>query len=248
MSETLFIADLHLHPQQAATLALFTSFLKGKARDLENLYILGDLFEIWLGDDDDEPAYQEVIKQLRHLSEAGTTVKVLQGNRDFLLGQGFSERTGCELLPESSVIDVYGTPTLIMHGDTLCTLDVTYQTFRKQVHNPEWQAQILAQPLAQRRLFAKQARQQSQMHTQGSSETIMDVTPVAVVNALNSHRVMNLIHGHTHRPAVHEIDLSGETGQRWVVGDWQDSDAIVLHCTPQTRQLMRLNSKGLNQI
>lgn len=248
MSETLFIADLHLHPQQAATLALFTNFLKGKARELGKLYILGDLFEVWLGDDDDEPAYQEVIKQLHRLSEAGTIVKVLQGNRDFLLGQGFSERTGCELLPESSVIDVYGTPTLIMHGDTLCTSDVAYQIFRKQVHNPEWQAQILAQPLAQRRLFAKQARQKSQMHTQGSSETIMDVTPTAVVNALNSHGVMNLIHGHTHRPAVHEIDVSGETAQRWVVGDWQESGAIVLHCTPQTRQLMRLSSKGLNQI
>jgi UDP-2,3-diacylglucosamine hydrolase len=248
MSATLFIADLHLHPQQPTTLALFANFLKGKARDLERLYILGDLFEVWLGDDDDEPAYQDIIKQLRRLSEAGTAIKVLQGNRDFLLGQGFGERAGCELLPESNVIDVYGTPTLIMHGDTLCTLDVAYQAFRKQVHNPEWQAQILAQPLAQRRSFAKQARQQSQMHAQGSSETIMDVTPAAVVNALNSHGVMNLIHGHTHRPAVHEVDILGETAQRWVVGDWQEKGAIVLHCTPQTHQLMRLNSKGLSQI
>lgn len=248
MSETLFIADLHLHPQQPATLALFVAFLKGQARDLEKLYILGDLFEVWLGDDDDEPVYQEVIKQLHRLSEAGTAIKVLQGNRDFLLGQGFSERTGCELLPESSVIDVYGTPTLIMHGDTLCTLDEAYQTFRKQVHNPEWQAQILAQPLAQRRLFAKQARQQSQMHTQGSSETIMDVTPAAVVNALTSHGVMNLIHGHTHRPAIHEINILGESAQRWVVGDWQESGAIVLHCTPQTQQLKHLSLKGLSQI
>ncbi|MDD2814137.1 MAG: UDP-2,3-diacylglucosamine diphosphatase [Thiotrichaceae bacterium] len=248
MSETLFIADLHLHPKQPDTLALFTAFLKGAARDLEKLYILGDLFEVWLGDDDDEPAYQDIIKQLRRLSEAGTAIKVLQGNRDFLLGQGFSERTGCELLPESSVIDVYGTPTLIMHGDTLCTLDAAYQAFRKQVHNPEWQAQILSQPLAQRRMFAKQARQQSQMHTQGSSETIMDVTPEAVVNALHRYGVMNLIHGHTHRPAIHEIDILGEPARRWVVGDWQESGAIVLHCTPQTHQLKRLNSKGLSQI
>lgn len=248
MSETLFIADLHLHPKQPNTLALFTAFLKGAARDLEKLYILGDLFEVWLGDDDDEPAYQDIIKQLRRLSEAGTAIKVLQGNRDFLLGQGFSERTGCELLPESSVIDVYGTPTLIMHGDTLCTLDAAYQAFRKQVHNPEWQAQILSQPLAQRRMFAKQARQQSQMHTQSSSETIMDVTPETVINALHRYGVMNLIHGHTHRPAVHEIDILGEPARRWVVGDWQESGAIVLHCTPQTHQLMRLSSKGLNQI
>lgn len=248
MSETLFIADLHLHPQHPATLALFMAFLKGKARELEKLYILGDLFEVWLGDDDDEPAYQEVLNQLTRLSSSGTAIKVLQGNRDFLLGKVFSERTGCELLPESSVIDVYGTPTLIMHGDTLCTLDEAYQAFRRQVHNPQWQAQILAQPLMQRRAFAKHARQQSQMHTQGSSETIMDVTPEAVVNALTAHGVTTLIHGHTHRPALHQIDIFGEAAQRWVLGEWQESGAVVLHCTPETCQLKLLNSKGLSRI
>jgi UDP-2,3-diacylglucosamine hydrolase len=240
MSETLFIADLHLAPNRPVPLKLFLDFLAHRAQKAEALYILGDLFEVWLGDDDDTPTYPEVLTALHTLTSHNVPVFVMQGNRDFLLGDNFKAATGCQLIPDPLVIDLYGTPTLLMHGDTLCTLDVDYQAFRQQVRDPKWQAQFLAQPLAQRRILAQQARAQSQAKSQTTVETIMDVTPEAVIQTLETHQVYHLIHGHTHRPAIHEITVNGQTAIRRVVGDWNDNSAKIISCTPENCQLIDL--------
>ncbi len=240
MPETLFIADLHLDPKRPNTLTLCLDFLAGRARQAKALYILGDLFEVWLGDDDDEPAYQQVLTALHHLTASGVFVLVMHGNRDFLLGEGFVAATGCQLIDDPHIIDLDGTPTLLMHGDSLCTLDVDYQAFRQQVRNPQWQAQFLAKPLAQRRTFAQQARTHSQAKIQMTAEAIMDVAPDAVISALETHNVYQLIHGHTHRPAMHQLTVNGQTAYRRVVGDWRDESAIILSCTAEGCQLIDL--------
>ncbi|HDN25983.1 MAG TPA: UDP-2,3-diacylglucosamine diphosphatase [Thioploca sp.] len=243
MSETLFIADLHLDPKRPTPLALCLDFLAGRARQAEALYILGDLFEVWLGDDEDEPTYQQVLTALHNLTASGVPVFIMHGNRDFLLGEGFVAATGCQLLDEDHLIDLYGTPTLLMHGDSLCTLDVEYQAFRQQVRNPQWQKQFLAQPLAQRRRLAQQARAYSQTKAQNTAEAIMDVTPEAVISAflaLEKPGVYHLIHGHTHRPAVHQLTVNGQTAYRRVVGDWRDNSAVILICAQDGCQLVDL--------
>jgi len=233
MSETLFIADLHLHPQQPAILELFFKFLNTRASQAAALYIIGDLFEAWVGDDEDIPAYLQVTAALQALTQQGVAVYVMHGNRDFLIGTDFAQQTGCQLLDDPSVIDLYGTPTLVMHGDTLCTQDVAYQAFRQQVRNPAWQQFFLAQSLEQRRLMAQQARAQSQSTTQNTAEEIMDVTPEAVVDIMQTHGVSRLIHGHTHRPAVHDLAVNGQAAQRYVVGNWQADSALIVHCDSQ---------------
>ncbi|RKZ83340.1 MAG: UDP-2,3-diacylglucosamine diphosphatase [Candidatus Parabeggiatoa sp. nov. 1] len=244
MPETLFIADLHLDPKRPNTLTFCLDFLAGRARQATVLYILGDLFEVWLGDDDDEPVYQPVLTALHHLTASGVFVFVMHGNRDFLLGEGFVAATGCQLIDDPHLIDLYGTPTLLMHGDSLCTLDVDYQAFRQQVRDPLWQAQFLAKPLAQRRIFAQQARTHSQAKTQMTAEAIMDVAPEAVISALETHNVYQLIHGHTHRPAMHQLTVNGQTAYRRVVGDWRDESAIILSCTAEGCQLIDLYDNG----
>lgn len=240
MSETYFIADLHLAPKRPTLFALFSDFLAARAKAAEALYILGDLFEVWLGDDEDEPTYQPVLTALHNLTASGVPVFVMHGNRDFLLGKDFVAATGCQLINEEHIIDLYGTPTLLMHGDSLCTLDVEYQAFRKQVRNPQWQQQFLAQPLANRRILAQQARAQSQTKTQNTAEEIMDVTPEAVISAIEKHGVYHLVHGHTHRPAIHQLTVNGQTAYRRVVGDWRDDSAMILSCTPDGCQLVDL--------
>ncbi len=235
MAETLFIADLHLSEQCPDIVEKCQVFLKDKCltryqkSNLDALYILGDLFESWLGDDDDNPTYQAVIKTLKMLTTAGLPIYIMHGNRDFLLGEKFSDMTGCQLISDPIKIDLYGTPTLLMHGDSLCTLDVSYQQFREQVRNPLWQQQFLAYPLEQRRAFAQQARQQSQTHTQNVEEMITDVTPRAVEEILAEHQVTQLIHGHTHRPAVHEFQSNAQWARRIVVGDWQTGKSCLLN-------------------
>jgi UDP-2,3-diacylglucosamine hydrolase len=240
MPETLFIADLHLDPRRPISFTRFKEFLAGRARQADALYILGDLFEVWLGDDEDEPTYQQIKTALHDLTCSGVSVFVMHGNRDFLLGAGFVEATACQLIDDPLVIDLYGTPTLLMHGDTLCTRDVDYQTFRQQVRHPQWQKQFLAQPLAQRRILAQQARAKSQAKTQATGEEIMDVTPDAVMKILETHGVYHLIHGHTHRPAVHQLTVNGQTAYRRVLGDWRDDGAIILSCTADACQLIDL--------
>jgi len=240
MLETLFIADLHLDPRRAVPLACFKEFLANRARQAEALYILGDLFEVWLGDDEDEPAYQEIKTALHDLTCSGVPVFVMRGNRDFLLGAGFADATGCQLINDPLVINLYGTATLLMHGDTLCTKDVDYRAFRIQMRDPQWQKTFLTQPLAHRRILAQQARAESRAKTRATADEIMDVTPDAVIYALETHGVFHLIHGHTHRPAVHRLTINGRTAYRRVVGDWRDESAKILSCTPVSCQLIDL--------
>ncbi|EDN68467.1 UDP-2,3-diacylglucosamine hydrolase [Beggiatoa sp. PS] len=201
---------------------------------------MGDLFEVWVGDDEDEPIYQEILTALHHLTTGGVPVFVMHGNRDFLLGKDFAIATGCQLIDEPYFIDLYGIQALLMHGDSLCTLDIEYQAFRQQVRNPAWQAQFLAQPLAQRRKLAQQARAYSMTKGQTTAEAIMDVTPEAVISVLETAGVYALIHGHTHRPAEHQLEVNGQIAYRWVVGDWQDDTAIIFSCTPENGQLIDL--------
>ncbi len=237
MPETLFIADVHLAPNRPIPLNYFKEFLTNRVQQAEALYILGDLFEVWLGDDQDEPIYKTIQTALRKVK---CPVFIMHGNRDFLIGKDFAETTGCKLIKEPYLIDLYGTPTLLMHGDTLCTEDKDYQAFRQQVRHPEWQRQFLAQPLAQRRILAQQARAQSQAKTQSTAEYIMDVTPEAVVSTLKTHQVKQLIHGHTHRPAQHKLTINGQIAYRQVLGDWRDNSAMILSCTPEGCELIDL--------
>jgi UDP-2,3-diacylglucosamine hydrolase len=209
---TLFISDLHLDASRPETTALFFDFLARRARMAAALYILGDLFEAWIGDDDDAAPGPEVAAALRALVDAGVPVRFLHGNRDFLLGARFAAAAGLELLPETVTIDLYGRPVLLLHGDTLCTDDVDYQAFRAQVRDPAWQARMLALPLAQRRALAGQLRETSRTATQGKAESITDVNSGAVEQVLRAHRSNQMIHGHTHRPAVGAQDLFNRPG------------------------------------
>lgn len=224
---TLFISDLHLDPQRPAITTLFLDFLKRRAAKAEALYILGDLFEAWIGDDDDAQLGREVASALSDLTAQGVAVYLVHGNRDFLLGERFAASSGVQLLPETTVIDLYGTPTLIMHGDTLCTDDVAYQAFRAQVRSPQWQSQLLTRPLAERRQIARQLREGSQQATRQKASEITDVNPDAVVRTMREHGVYRLIHGHTHRPATHELLIDGRPAQRIVLGDWYEQGSVL---------------------
>jgi UDP-2,3-diacylglucosamine hydrolase len=216
MSSTCFISDLHLDSARPAATRALADFLASH-RYCTRLFILGDLFEAWLGDDDDSPLAREVTTLLQRYHNAGPELFIMQGNRDFLLGERFCAAVGAALLPDPTVIDLCGEPTLLMHGDSLCTADTDYQAFRCQARDPVWQAQILAQPLAQRRNLATQLRTMSLEAGSMKSDDIMDVTAQEVERRMAAHGVRQLIHGHTHRPARHE----GPAGLRWVLGAWE---------------------------
>jgi len=233
---TLFIADLHLSEERPHIIRLFRDFLKGEARQADALYILGDLFEAWLGDDAVPPGMVDVLHDINHLTKRGVPVYVMVGNRDFLLGAGFETLTGCTLLPDPSIVNLYGTDTLLMHGDTLCTDDIEYQTIRKQIRSPQWQQAILAKSIEERVQIAREARTESRTRTREKSDDIMDVNVQAVENAFHTHKVTRLIHGHTHRPAVHESTVNDKTITRIVLGDWYNT-ASVLRITADTAEL-----------
>lgn len=239
MAATAFISDLHLDPERPAITELFLDFLAGPVRSGDALYILGDLFEAWVGDDDDAPALQPVLEGLAACTNAGLPVFVMTGNRDFLLGEGFAARTGCRLLPDPSVVDLYGEPTLLMHGDALCTDDLEYQQFRHLVRDAGWQRQFLAKPLVERRRMAAGLRETSRQRTARKALEIMDVNQDAVLSALHEHRVRRLIHGHTHRPATHELTVDGTAATRIVLGDWYEQGS-VLWCDPTGCRLQAL--------
>lgn len=228
---TLFISDLHLDPQRPQILALFIRFLDtlDPART-EALYILGDLFETWIGDDEDAPAFQSISEQLRAVSERGIAVNLMHGNRDFLLGSAFAERSGVHLIEDPARIELYGTPVLLMHGDTLCTDDHEYQAFRRRVRDRDWQRQFLALPLAERRRLAAGLRETSREQTAGKHPGIMDVNAQAVAQAMLEAGVQTLIHGHTHRPGIHEFTLNGHPARRIVLGDWYDQGSMLEVC------------------
>lgn len=229
---TLFISDLHLDDSRPGITQLFETFLAGdEARAADAVYILGDLVEAWVGDDDDAELPGRIARATKALAEHGVPVYFIVGNRDFLIGKAFAERAGLTLLEDGTVHELYGRPTLLMHGDVLCTDDVAYQALRKQVRSPEWQAQVLALPLEARRALAAKARAESKAHTSSSMETIMDVNAGAVADAMHKAGVTRLIHGHTHRPAIHRFELDGQPAERIVLGDWYEQGS-VLRVTP----------------
>jgi UDP-2,3-diacylglucosamine hydrolase len=229
---TLFISDLHLDTERPQITDLFGHFIRSQARGADALYILGDLFEAWVGDDDPSETGAFVASELTALSRSGVPVYFIRGNRDFLLGSDFARRAGMTLLPDPAVVMLYGKPTLLMHGDLLCTDDVAYQQFRAQTRKPEWQAQFLSQPLPARIAFAQQARAASKAHQsglqdQGRMETITDVAPATVAGTFARYGIDTLIHGHTHRPAVHRLDVDGHACRRIVLGDWYDQGSVL---------------------
>ena len=245
---TLFVSDLHLDPARPEITALLLRFLQREAASADALYILGDLFEAWVGDDDPSSTGQQVAEGLRRLADAGVPVYFVHGNRDFLVGQDYAGRAGMRILPDPAVVSLYGEPVLLMHGDLLCTDDHAYQAFRAQTRDPHWQAKFLAQPLAARQAFAAQARQASMSRQKemidgdrACFETVTDVNPQAVEATLARYGVATLVHGHTHRPAVHAVRIGDREGRRIVLGDWYEHGSVLRvspgHCDLQALPL-----------
>lgn len=225
---TLFISDLHLSDERPAIGEAFLHFLQGEARQAEALYILGDLFEIWLGDDAIVPGYQPFVTGLKELTDSGVPCYVMRGNRDFLLGEEFETMTGATLLPDPYLLDLYGTPTLLMHGDLLCTDDVEYLKFREMVLSEKWQGEFLSMTVAERVEYGRQLREKSREATRGKQEGIMDVNPEAVERTMLDYGVLRLIHGHTHRPAIHEFMLEGKPARRIVLPEWYEQGGVLV--------------------
>lgn len=222
----LFAADLHLDPARPAVIRLFLDFLAREAPRAQALYLLGDLFEAWIGDDA-VPADHPVLAGLRALTDGGTPVRVMHGNRDFLLGEAFAATTGTALLPEPSLISIDGEAVLLEHGDALCTDDADYQRFRAMVRDPDWQSRFLALSVDERLAQARNARDRSGEHGRETADAIMDVNPAAVARRFREHGVSRLIHGHTHRPAIHELTVDGRPVTRLVLGDWFEQGSLL---------------------
>ena len=241
---TLLISDLHLDPREPAVVAQFLDFLAIDARRAEALYVLGDLFEVWIGDDDPDPVAREVIAALRGLTDAGVPCRIMHGNRDFLLGARFCAETGATLVPDGAVVDLHGERVLLMHGDLLCTDDHSYQRLRRIVRNPVVQWVFRRLPLARRRALADRMRAGSRMHTGSAAPEIMDVNAVAVAEAFRRAGVRTLVHGHTHRPAVHALGVDGAAARRIVLGDWHRAGSVLEWSAdgPELRSLPRAGS------
>jgi UDP-2,3-diacylglucosamine hydrolase len=225
----LFVSDVHLDTEAPQATQQFLDFLGGEAAGAAALYILGDLFEAWVGDDDRDPQKERVMQALRGLSTSGVACFALHGNRDFLLGTGFTQRSGCQLLSDPVIAQIDGEPVLITHGDALCTDDHPYQELRTTVRNPDWQQRFLALPRGRREMLANEARAGSRQHTARTIPRIMDVNEAAVTRAFTAAGVRRMIHGHTHRPAVHELTVDGSPAQRIVLGAWYEQGSY-LHC------------------
>ena len=240
MTQTLFVSDLHLDNKRPHIIAAFCRFLD-ECSTADALYILGDLFEYWIGDDDPAIGLEPVIHSIRSLRKSGVPVYFIHGNRDFLVGKRFAKQTQCEILKEETVIDLYGTPTLIMHGDTLCTDDIAYQNYRKKARNPFIQKSLLMLSVKRRLKIAEGLRNKSKSAIQEKSEEIMDVNQHTVEQVMQKHKVKHLIHGHTHRPAEHEFNLNGEKHQRIVLGDWYDQGSVLFY-TPNSVTLETIST------
>lgn len=234
---TLFISDLHLCQERPDITALFLRFLREVAPQAEALYILGDLFEAWLGDDMVLPEYHEAISAMQALSNLGVPVYVMYGNRDFLMREQFEKISGASIIHEPYIVDLDGQTTLLMHGDTLCTDDVAYQQFRAMVRNPQWQDELLAKTPEQRLALAREYRSMSKTEMAKKDEAIMDVNQQTVLATMRQHKVHHLIHGHTHRPGIHQFELDGEPAQRIVLGDWHHRGSY-LRCDDHQCQLV----------
>ncbi len=222
-----FISDLHLDESRPDINRLFTEFLRTEARTSSALYILGDLFETWIGDDAPGPVGSLIANELAQLKQAGVACFILHGNRDFLLGSQFMQQANCVLLKDPHPLKLHHRSALLMHGDTLCTDDTHYQAIRKTIRGEQWQSDFLALPVTQRLAFAQDAREQSQEHTRSQDQAIMDVNAQAVKHCFETHNMSLLIHGHTHRPAQHQLDINGKPCQRIVLGDWYEQGSVL---------------------
>jgi len=238
---TLFISDLHIDASRPRIIEQFLGFLQGEARSAEALYILGDLFESWIGDDAPDPAQSAAIAGLRALTSSGVPCFVMHGNRDFLLSSRFCEMSGAELLPDPLIVTLYGEAVLVMHGDALCTDDRAYQRLRATVRDADWQRQFLDLPVDARRALAGAARAGSQAHTAAMEYAITDVNADSVAMALRAAATSTLLHGHTHRPAIHALQVDGRPRTRIVLGDWYDQGSVLRwdHDGPQLQSLER---------
>lgn len=222
MSTTLFISDLHLADERPEINSLFFRFMNEAARGSDALYILGDLFEYWVGDDqlDHDPLARSVTDSIRHLSDTGTSVYFMHGNRDFLIGERFAREAGLAILADPTLVELDGQKMLLMHGDTLCTDDTAYQKFRAQTRTAEWQKAALANPYEARQQLAQSMRTRSDAEKNQKREEIMDVSNATVEEAFRKHHYPLMIHGHTHRPATHRLSVDGYACERWVLADW----------------------------
>jgi UDP-2,3-diacylglucosamine hydrolase len=224
---TLFISDLHLEADRPDIADQFLRFLETEALAAEALYILGDLFESWVGDDDPNEHYQWIKQALRKLTHKRVPVYFMHGNRDFMIGDGFAKETGASILPDPHVAELYGESVLLSHGDAYCTDDLEYQAVRKMTRDPQWQAMMLQKSLPERLAFAAQAREASMAHGGTISEEITDVNAGAIESAMRDAAVSIMLHGHTHRPAVHDLLVDGNPAQRIVLGDWYEQGSVV---------------------
>ncbi|HUW98311.1 MAG TPA: UDP-2,3-diacylglucosamine diphosphatase [Acidiferrobacter sp.] len=223
-----FIADLHLTAERPEAIGLLQQFLEQAQGRIETLYILGDLFEYWVGDDGaEEPEFAPVISALRRATDAGLAIAVMHGNRDFLLGSDFAKRSGCRLLEDPTPLSLYGVPTILSHGDALCTDDHDYLALRTQMRDPLWQRRVLSRPLSERIAMAHALRHESGQATYAKDAAILDVNPGAVTALLDRHRALRLIHGHTHRPGIYPAASGSGQATRIVVGDWYEGSSIL---------------------
>ncbi len=238
-SETIFVSDLHLDDSRPTITSLFLNFLKESATKAEALYILGDLFEVWIGDDNISSLSHQIATGLNQLRQKGTPIYLMHGNRDFLMGKEFENASGCTIIPDPTLINLYGIGTVLLHGDTLCTDDIEYMDFRTMVRNPEWQKEFLDKPLPERKDIASDLREQSKEMTLAKPMDIMDVNQQTVEEVLKKHNVQQMIHGHTHRPDTHTFLLNSVTAQRIVLGDWYQNGS-VLRCSHEGCKLETL--------
>lgn len=224
---TILISDLHLDPSRPHTLRAFLDLLESLSGRCDALYILGDFFEVWIGDDDDCTFNQQVVTALRHFTASGTPTWIMHGNRDFLLGAQFCKNSGCQLIEDPCLVDFYGRKVLLMHGDSLCIDDLEYMAFRAESRSQVWQDSMLALPIEQRRQLARQMRAESEQANSNKSSSIMDVNQGEVIRQMQQFDTSLLVHGHTHRPMTHSLETNRGPGQRIVLGDW-DSQGWLL--------------------
>lgn len=226
--DIIFISDLHISLEKTEITRRFLSFIENQAVKAKSVYILGDLFDAWIGDDDNTPPNKKIKTKLKQLTESGTQVFLQLGNRDFLIGQQFCQETGITLLNDYTVIDLNGVKTLLTHGDLLCTDDIPYQAFREKSRSNEWQKNVLSKPLIIRLIAARWYRFRSHFHKRKKTQDIMDVNQQTVIDVMQENNCSRLIHGHTHRPAIHDFEIEGTPAQRFVLADWKKDSAKIL--------------------